>query len=459
MSVTTQHPDYTKFAPRWDEMDDALDEQDTIHAKGEKYLPKTSGMIGAEGDKRYETYKKRARFPGIVRQTLTGIVGLMFEKDPYGSSEDDLPVTPDGLTPTQLARDVARAVGSYGRSLLLVDAPEGDGGVPYIARYHPKSLINWKIDDDTGLFSLAVLMEDWEKEGNDEFSHETEKRYRVYRKTGDGVTVEVREEGDEIIEPERVLPGLNVIPLIAIGSISVDPGVDPVPLLPVKDCAVAAYQIGADLRQDLYESGQRMYYMIGGTEEQYKANTNTGTGNGVCWWGPEGTEFGLVESNGNNYKDASAERQHEIETAATYAVKLVQNNDRAESGRAMQIRASAQHASIYTMADSISQGMQAALALRAKWAGEQADPEKFMLRTEFSNQEAAEQMITALNNAVSAMNLPVSVLFEAVRRAGLTDMSDDELRMEIENEGGLSRFSEPEPIEPAANDEPVADAG
>ncbi len=433
MGITTKHEDYDKYLPRWCEMEDSLDEQDTIRDKGEHYLPMTSGMKRSkEGLALYEAYKKRARYYGVVRQTLTGIIGLMFDKDPDGTTDDV--VTRSGQTNLQLARDVARDVASYGRSVLVIDAPKPGAAnpAPFIQRYSPQSLINWKIDpDNPSEFRLAVLHELWESETpSNEFVHEYEDRYRVYRHYDGVVSVGVYDSDGDVVEEVRPLP-TDFIPVIAVGSISVDPDCDPVPLLPVKDCAIAIYQISADLRQDLYLTGQKQGWMSGCSDEQYSKNIEAGYGAGSWWYlGHEG-RAGLIESSGSSYSDASTERDHEFDQASSYAVNLVQQSDSTESGRALEIRAAAQHASIYTMADSVSIGVDKALRIRAKWAA-QPEPEDFAIRTEFTDEEAADQMINALNSAINSGNAPRSALFEVLRRNGLTEKTNDELQSEID---------------------------
>lgn len=438
MPINTQHDEYKKYSKRWKEMDDAMDEQDTIHAKGEAYLPKTSGMKD-DTTGRYERYKQRARFPGIVRKSLTGIVGLMFEKDPEGASED--PITKTGQGNIHLGRDVARDVAAYGRSILVVDAPkpdeQGNGGNPFIVRYHPQSLINWKIDpDNPSKFTMAVFEEEHSVEDPDDiYAHKTEKRYRRYRVLDGSVHLAVLNDKNDIVEEERDLK-IGSLGVFAIGSISVDPPCDPVPLLPVKDCAVAIYQISADLRQDLYQTGQKQAWMSGITQEQYDANIKAGYGAGSTWFlGQEG-QAGLLESSGSSYDDAANERDYEFKEAAKYAVDLTQRSDSSESGRALQIRAAAQHASIYTMADSISIGITQAISFMAAWGGN-SEPEPFRIRTEFSNEEAVDQIINALNSAVNSRNAPQSAVFNAVRRAGYSDLSDEDMRKEIDSQDGL----------------------
>lgn len=46
MSVSTQHPEYSKHLPKWVMMRDALN--DLVKQKNEIYLSKTPGMIVAE---------------------------------------------------------------------------------------------------------------------------------------------------------------------------------------------------------------------------------------------------------------------------------------------------------------------------------------------------------------------------------------------------------------------------
>ncbi len=452
-SITTKHPELAKYEPRWERMADALDEQDVIHNKSQDYLPKTSGMEGSvDGDKRYDAYKRRARWYGIVRQTLTGIVGLMFEKNPEGT--DEAVVTRTGQNNVELARDVARDISSFGRSILLVDAPKkGGNGKPFIVRYHPSALINWKTDTENGSqFTLAVLKEAWpDPDLDDEFSHDTVGRYRVYRKVEGRVSVTVYDGEGDVIEDERPLT-VKEIPIFAIGSIGVDPACDPVPLLPVADAAVAIYQISADLRQDLYSSGQKQPYQKGVTEEQYDANLAIGYGAGGCWILPMDGEAGLIESTGSAYASASAERAFEFDQAASYAVKMTQKNDGAESGRALEIRAAAQHASIYTMADSISIGVNMACEARSKWAAEPA-PVPFAIRTEFTSSEAFDQIMNALNTAINSGNAPRTPMFELLRRNGLTELTDEEQQAEI-NEQMPAQLPEPKVavVEPEAEE-------
>lgn len=427
MSVDTKHPQYLKNSPRWSVIDDWLDEQDVIRSKGEKYLPKTSGMKKAtNGNEQYTAYLSRARAPSVARSALSGIMGLVFKKDPVGGESTD-PVTNTGLSVIQLARDATRAVVTHGRVALVVDAPS-EGGDPYITIYSAHNVINWKTKPHNE-YELELLVLEEQKESGDEFSHDTKTQYRVYRAEGDQATVQLYNDKQLPIDEPIVLPSGRISAVI-IGSINTSPDCDPIPLHPVVNCAIAAYQVSADLKQDLFLSGQKQLYMAGCTEEQFQANLSAGYGSGSAWYLGEEGSAGFLESTGNSYAEMSQEREHELSQAETYAVSITRRGDGDESGKALQIRAAAQHSSIYTIADSVSIGINQALQMRAKWAGLPA-PETFYLQTDFTDTFASEQMLRALNDAVNSLNAPRSSMFELLRQSGLTSEEDEELERQI----------------------------
>ena len=75
MAVNSKHPEYATRLPDWDLMSNAHQGERKIKEKGTEYLPATSGMIAdgqglgkaeAPGQKAYDAYNKRARFPDCV---------------------------------------------------------------------------------------------------------------------------------------------------------------------------------------------------------------------------------------------------------------------------------------------------------------------------------------------------------------------------------------------------------
>ena len=442
MPLDTQHPDYKPIKSLWETMTDAMSDESVVHllAEKKKYLPKTAGMQKREnGQLMYEAFLQRARFPAITSAALTGVVGLLFEREPLGVSDEV--VTKTGQANEAFARDSVRGVCSKGRDILVVDAPPKDvgGGDPYLCRYSAESLINWKTNDRQQL-SLAVLLEETPlDEQEDDYSHDTESRYRVYQLVGGRCTLTVyanREGGPVVVEPERVvLTPDNIIPIRIPGSIDNLPAVDPIPLLPVARCAFAFFRKSALYEHGLYLTSQPTPYVKGLDDEQYEKIIAQGVGSSALWNLPEDGDAGFLEVTGNSLEALKEAMQDELNQAETYAVRLTQKTGSGvEAAEALRIRAASQHASVFSIAHSVSQSVTWAQSLRNRWAGSK-EPIPFEIQTEFHGAEAAEQMITALSNAITALNAPRSTMFELLRRTQLTKKSDEEMEEEINNQG------------------------
>ena len=236
MSIKTEHPQYQKFKQRWAIMTiTAQGDEDDVKAAGETCLPRTAGMKKDDKDnKRYEAYKMRARFPEVASATLTGVLGLLFESDPEGASEEV--ITNAGQSNVGLSREVLAGVASKGRDILVIDAPpkQNGGGLPYIARYTAESFINWKTDpSNPSRLTLAVFKES-KPAPKGVYDHETEDVYLRYMINDNGA-VEltrwvIKDEVDLMIGEPVILP-TNEIPVITIGSRDLMPDCDPDPIV------------------------------------------------------------------------------------------------------------------------------------------------------------------------------------------------------------------------------------
>ena len=443
MPIDTEHPEYIKFKKRWKRMDAALDDQDAVHEAGEEYLPKTGGMrqrelsdTTGESHKDYENYKARARFPEITSQALTGVVGLVFEKTPLGVSDEE--ITNSKQTNIELARESVRAVSSKGRDVYVIDAPtaEEGGGEPYIATYPAECLINWQLSDRRSEPTLAVLREEVRKDDIDIYEHETETVYRRYQRLENG-SIEMarikRADGSDMpIEDPIILP-IQEWPVVVPGSIDLKYNCDPIPLAPVARCAFSYYMKSALYELALYLTGQPTPVLSGVTQDEYDRIIQQGIGSSAVWHIGEEAKAAFLEVSGNGIDKILEGMQDQLKQAETYAVRLTQDTGGVEAAAAIALRAATQHASVYGIADTVSLAVTRAQNIRAQWAGISA-PEPFQIKTEFSTGYASEQIINALNTAVNSGNIPRAILFDALRQAGFTEMTDDEIETAIEND-------------------------
>ena len=463
MPIDTEHPQYRKYARRWQRMEHALEDEETLKditlfgcesteqsgtltvTSGfnthNDYIPKTTGMAKLQADgidptgEAYKVYVNRARFPAITHQALTGIVGLVFEKDPLGA--DDTIITNTGQSNGALARDVVSAVSTKGLDVLVVDAPEA-GGTPYITTYQAECRINWRSRNEEEP-TLTVLRETVPAETNDDYEHDTDTVYREYRRLDNGSIQMSRykstdEGGIELITDPIILP-IKTWPIITPGAIDLKPRIDPIPLLPVARCALAFFRKSAVYEQAVFMCSQPQPWFKCVDKETYNRIMELGTGPTSGWNLGESpdAECGYLQVTGKDIDKMIEGMKWELDQAETYAVRLTQNTGSAEAASALAMRQATQHASIYTIAKSVSLAITRAQEIRAEWGGFQV-PEPFEIQTEFSAQYASEQLIRAVNEAINAGNLPQSVMFELARRGDLTNKSDEDLLTEMENQ-------------------------
>jgi len=202
-------------------------------------------------------------------------------------------------------------------------------------------------------------------------------------------------------------------------------------------CAIAADQLSSDYLGSITVNGSPTPYQAGGSFEQYDANRKAGIGTGSFMYVPEGGSLAYLETSGNDHESARNAMKDELKQAETYAVRLTQSGEQAESGTAIARRAASQHASIYTIADSVSIAITRAQEMRDQWNATPAS-EPFKLDATVDEELAAAQMITAMNNATNSGNAPRSAMFNLLRQAKLSQLTDEEMIDEINTQSVTS---------------------
>lgn len=233
MALNSVHPQYAEHKPDWEQLRDAAKGERAVKAKGQVYLPPTSGMIldglngpnavptynpaggngGGTGGSAtpaafqgknlgqvaYDAYKLRAVFPEYVKDALEYFMGALHNKSPVielPKEMEDLRTnaTPLGEPLEILLQRINLEQLTTGRVGILLDLPRRPDPVnplPFIALYVAEAIINW--DDQTSngdgeddiddgnqrdALNLVVLDESGVKR-NADFEWETAERYRV----------------------------------------------------------------------------------------------------------------------------------------------------------------------------------------------------------------------------------------------------------------------------------------
>tara|TARA_R110000851_G_scaffold329896_1_gene502205 strand:- start:1279 stop:2625 length:1347 start_codon:yes stop_codon:yes gene_type:complete len=443
MSDYTQcNAEYSKRLEQVVKVRDTIKGLEHIQSKGEIYLPMTAGMKGRDragelskentsvklGTAQYLEYKSRTFMPDIVQDVENGVMGLAFAQDV--NTNIDYAITKDGRDGTGLAVDMLREVQEAGTQILVVDAPTGNGGEPYISEYSFENFIDYAVSDDNkSLFAALKLQENYFAP-EDTYKIDPIKRYREYElKKGKPWQFIRTETGVTIGTPVQLK--IDQIPAFVAGSVDNLPGYDPVPLLPVARAALQIYKDSADYGQFKSLYGQGTPYATGLEQKEAENLMLMGFGAGAFWYANNAeAKFGMVEVGERSDEIYMRSFELQMKYAERHAVAITQDTAGVEAAASMHLRAATKHASIYTMLNSTSNAIVMATNLKLKWSGLPENAE-FQLNTELNAQEISSQLITALDRSVTSGNTAISVLNNAVRKAKLTEKSDGELAGEI----------------------------
>lgn len=424
--------------------------------------------VGAnEPDKKYGAARQREYADGAIcynftKRTLSGMVGSVMRKNPEQIIPDAMEYLLEnadgsGVGLWQHAQDTLMELDSIGRGGLLVDAPnvevatmaEQNAGLlnPVIAFYTAENIINWRMQrhGSVNKVVMVVLREEYEyTEMGNEFMPQYGEQYRVldifegqyrqriYRFDKQGLPSS--EEGYEEFFPQlgNVEPG--TIPFTFIGASNNDQTVDDAPLLPLAELNIGHFRNSADNEESSFVVGQPTLFIAPG-ENMSLQTFQEANPNGVKMGSRSGHNIGsggnafLVQADANNLakenmlnKEAQA-----IQIGAQLITPTTQIT--AESAR---LQRGADTSVMATIARNVSNAYTAAL----KWVADMmnlVDQEiEFKLNMEFFLQPMTAQDRTAWMADINAGLLPATAYYAALRAAGVTDWTDEEIKEAVE---------------------------
>lgn len=448
MPVTDQHPDYERLAPEWQLMSDAIEGERAIKGGGVAYLPKTSGMIEAEAlaakgqdteaarhvRQLYASYLDQAQYPLWVKDSLRTMMGMVSRLEPQvslpsGLADLETDATSDGFSAKQLFMRICRDLLIKGRMPLLCDFD--DDLRPYVATYRAEDGINWRVESVRGRndLTLAVLRECIKKDAEDEFNHETETVYRVLDLFEGRYRVRLLDENGELIREEHpglanagAERGLPFIPLVFAGSTDNNPAVDEIPLLTMAKAALKYYRLSADYYQSLHHTAHPQPVVTGlGGDDDLRV-----TGPMAAWTLPEGAEAFYLEFSGAGI-EKTREAMLDQRNAALEAGARVIDVRAQESGDARRARQDDQHATLHSVVMQAAEAVEQCFRYIALWRGLPAEEVIFTVEPKFTKDEIDSALMQIVGNLVLAGEVPRTVLYGVLRKAGLTELSDDDL--------------------------------
>lgn len=422
----------------------------------------------------YTAYLQRARFPELVFNTLTGLIGVATRKDMTVEIPKSLQYmvddcTRDGKTIYELFVTILTEVLITGRCTLVLDInPDTNNFV--IATYASEATINWRGEGDSTEF---VVFEEAAEEPKKDNMFQTEEvlRHRVFRIGKEGeefryvdpptgiVTVEDAAGVvvcDEYVDGEIVkstIPMLQgeyfyKIPAISVGSLENTHEPNPSPLYGIAEIAYAIYRRDADLANAQYQTCNPTLVLSGCDG---KVPVLFGSSVALVLESPEAKAY--FPNTDTSALDHVKETINELrEEAAQFGASLLGPTKRAvESTETVKTRQSAQSTTLVGIVNNIAEAMTKIFEMAAEIDGSTPETVSIIIPTDFAELSLSPQMLTALVSAWQNGVLSKLTLIELMIDAGLinhAEEAEDELtRIFAEGPENPVRTIQPDPTQ------------
>jgi len=168
-SVNT-HPEYMYWRHEWRKLRDVISGQREIKRQGALYLK----PLQKQDNDEYLHYLERATFYNMTRQTLNGMVGQIFARDPMivgitKKFKDALRLKfgKDGSGHVNFVKTIISEQISMGRYGVLVDAPAEASTTPtsFAVGYAAENILDWSVEEINGEYKLTrVLLREFKRE-------------------------------------------------------------------------------------------------------------------------------------------------------------------------------------------------------------------------------------------------------------------------------------------------------
>lgn len=473
MPVTSQHPDYILHLPDWRMMRDFAAGSRTVKESQQTYLPMPSGFRANSdgGTASYAAYILRGRVPELLLPTLAGMVGLIHRTDfkiegmDEGQPLHDMneSATRHGLPLSILSQMITAELLLEGRYGLLADVAEEGADVPYIAGYTAEAIINWSPDRDLYVLDESTLDR---SSLDDPFSWQSVSRYRVLTLSDEPIVAEPPAEGEEPPPPRSPPPEpeedpdprrlgrpmgttyrqyvyetnrdtgetplgpahqptvkggkeLEEIPFVVANPKDLSLDVHVPPLIGVALASLAAYQLDADYRLQLFMTGQETLFVFGVADKDVPSTVGATvvvsfpTEGKAEYVGPKGVGI-------EQHRKAIAEAK--ADAAAAGAQLFDQTDVPDESGKAKKLRYAAQTATLTSVAKASASALEAALRYCARFVGQDPDEIVVTPNLEFVDSEMTPQEALALVQVWQSGALSYESTYELLQRGRLASM-------------------------------------
>ncbi|WP_392559780.1 DUF4055 domain-containing protein [Orbus mooreae] len=455
-NIDYKHPAFKEFLPEWDLVSDCVDGERKIKSKREKYLPHPSSDSKNDDPDyiRYNAYLSRAAFINATGRTLSGLLGIAFNKAAkieLSGAISDLEQDSDGEGQplSQLIRDALSQNLKRGRAGILTDytgagiQTEASKGKPILRLFSAKQIINWRVTK--GKTSLVVVHYIEPVDNKDSFNMTLTDNWielrliedlaysRRWTKSTNGFEI-----GELIELKDSNGIALNELPWSWIGSSNNDHTPDAPPLADIAYVNIKHYQAEADIAEAAHTVGQPMVALTGLTDdwaEKYLSRGFTvGSRKGVLL--PVGGDLKFGQPEDRNLVVTVAERREK--QMAMLGAKLVERNSSARTATQAGDEAQTDNSVLSLCAGNVEQAINRALQFAIQFAGGGDGAVELNKKYEITNLDS--QAITALMAAVQSGGLRLIDFIRYQQRTGLipSDEKPDDILEQLNTQDTLS---------------------
>lgn len=469
MAVEYQHPEYAARVKQWKRCRDAANGEDAVHAAGVAYLPK----LKEQENEDYEAYKLRAGFYNATARTISGLIGMLFRKQPKlevpdGIVDDLKDVDLKGKPFAMFAQDISEECMTVGRVGVLVDhavAPPSDiivtkavaanlGLRPMLQMYKTEEIINWKMDrvNNATVLSMVVLTEQYAypvgkgpvdqpfSPVSTEFKPVTELRYRVldidtaqgnsYRQR---IFRKDRNGNDHLVE--TVYPLMNGFPLPAIpfffiGPDGIDICVETPPLMDLVNVNMGHYRVTATYEHGCHFTGLPTAWIAGYSNPTPEKETKSFyIGSTKAWvFGDPNAKAAYLEFTGQGLKalENNLDRK-ENQMAILGARMLAPEKAAAQTATTTAIHRTGENSALAGIGIAVSLALTKALMIFGNWADAKPTAENTLFETnrDFMPITVDAQTLTAIVQAWQSGAISFDTLWDLLQRGDMTPADVD----------------------------------
>lgn len=479
-SVEYIRDDVAKMSLQWSLIKDCIDGETAVKSKRTTYLPNPSNaaIVSEDEQNRYNSYILRANFYNATRQTLKGLIGQVFTRNPLIEAPTDLDliisdVDGSSIDLTQLSKIGVNLTLAYGRSGILVDyssnadvltkAELEKGSARAVLRiYNPWDIINWRYETDDSnkrRLSLVVLKENY-IEKDDGFSYTLKTQYRELRLVDNIYRVRIwRSNNNRIFNYTEIFPkdangnNFDKILFTFIGAENNTGDIDNPPLYDLASINIAHYRNSADYEESIFMVGQPTPVVTGLDESWAKDVLKGGfvLGSRIAVPLPKNADFKLVAAEPNGLvKEAMDHKERQM---VALGAKLVEQRQVQRTATEAGIEASSEGSTLVSVASNVSAAVTQALMWACEFQNITSDKIKFILNTDFALNKMSPQELSAIIKSWIDGAISWEEMRSNIRKGNIELVDDNVAKSKIEEENAKALEEAKQKIELQQNNQ------